>query len=354
MTPGTIGLPGKCPAWYHSLPVKVCSPTARTPGSSSVTRSINRNGSRCGMSASIAALSSVDIASESRDKEGDHLAVVPFMFSEIATLRSDLADASRPVAECSACSWKIRRTRASAQEVVTASTSEERATPRCVVAAMSDVFARDPDRIAIDCGGAVVTPTRTRWVPDLGLVAREPVVRRRTGCGDVQVAHSGLRVDGCVPCAWEGRGPRDGYGDHAAAARGDADRRIDDVLVRVTVCAGQSDASGDRACGNVGLDDVPRDTGLVVCCVRVEAHGRVERAPHLAVRVHHLLHARVVGIEPRDDLSTAGVGGRADEASPTPRLGAEHRDSRRVVEAVTLRCGHGRSRARARLVGLRR
>src|SRR5438128_2965690 len=77
MTPGTIGLPGKWPAWYHSLPVKVCSPTARTPGSSSVTRSINRNGSRCGMSASIAALSSVDIASESRDKEGDHPAVVP-------------------------------------------------------------------------------------------------------------------------------------------------------------------------------------------------------------------------------------------------------------------------------------
>src|SRR5437879_1623873 len=68
MTPGTIGLPGKCPAWYHSVPVKVCSPTARTPGSSSVTRSIKRNGSRCGMSASIAALSSVDIASESRER----------------------------------------------------------------------------------------------------------------------------------------------------------------------------------------------------------------------------------------------------------------------------------------------
>src|SRR5437773_4101979 len=84
MTPGTMGFPGKCPAWYHSLPVKVCSPTARTPGSSSVTRSINRNGSRCGMSASIAALSSVDIASESRDKEGDHLAVVPFTFRQVA------------------------------------------------------------------------------------------------------------------------------------------------------------------------------------------------------------------------------------------------------------------------------
>ncbi len=53
ITPGTMGFPGKCPAWYHSAPVKVCSATARTPGSSSVTRSMSRNGSRCGMSASM-------------------------------------------------------------------------------------------------------------------------------------------------------------------------------------------------------------------------------------------------------------------------------------------------------------
>src|SRR2546428_2973487 len=59
ITPGTIGFPGKWPGWYHSLPVKVCSATARTPGSSSVTRSMSRNGSRCGMSASMPALSSV-------------------------------------------------------------------------------------------------------------------------------------------------------------------------------------------------------------------------------------------------------------------------------------------------------
>src|SRR5258706_458733 len=38
MTPGTIGLPGKWPLRYHSSPVKVCSATARTPGSSAVTR----------------------------------------------------------------------------------------------------------------------------------------------------------------------------------------------------------------------------------------------------------------------------------------------------------------------------
>src|SRR5438093_708242 len=58
MTPGTIGLPGKWPFRYHSSPVKVCSATARTPGSSSVTRSMRRKGSRCGMSASMPARSS--------------------------------------------------------------------------------------------------------------------------------------------------------------------------------------------------------------------------------------------------------------------------------------------------------
>src|SRR5438874_12710192 len=99
MTPGTIGFPGKCPAWYHSLPVKVRSPTARTPGSSSVTRSINRNGSRCGMSASIAALSRVAIAREARDKEGDHLAEVPLPSRQVAVLRRGLADAGRLVRE---------------------------------------------------------------------------------------------------------------------------------------------------------------------------------------------------------------------------------------------------------------
>src|SRR5438034_10211716 len=59
ITPGTIGFPGKWPAWYHSVPVNVCSATARTPGSSSVMRSMSRKGSRCGMSRSMPARSSV-------------------------------------------------------------------------------------------------------------------------------------------------------------------------------------------------------------------------------------------------------------------------------------------------------
>src|SRR5258705_7223380 len=70
MTPGTIGLPGKWPLRYHSSPVKVCSATARTPGSSSVTRSIRRNGSRCGMSAWMPARSSVVTRRECRGALG--------------------------------------------------------------------------------------------------------------------------------------------------------------------------------------------------------------------------------------------------------------------------------------------
>src|SRR5947208_8614132 len=195
MTPGTMGFPGKCPAWYHSLPVKVCSPTARTPGSSSVTRSINRNGSRCGMRASIAALSSVDIASESRDKEGDHLAVVPFTFRQVAVLRSELADAGRPVREGSTDAGSVRRPCAGTEQVVTGSTCEERSAPIRVVARVRDVLARDPDRVPVDCGSPVVAPPRARWVPDLCLVAREAVVGRGTGGDDLHVAHAGLRVD---------------------------------------------------------------------------------------------------------------------------------------------------------------
>ena len=54
-TPGMIGLPGKCPA--QSSSVTVLRATTRSPGTSSSTSSISSNGSRCGRTASIAALS---------------------------------------------------------------------------------------------------------------------------------------------------------------------------------------------------------------------------------------------------------------------------------------------------------
>ena len=54
-TPGMIGLPGKCPA--QSSSVTVLRATTRSPGTSSSTSSMSRNGSRCGRIASIPALS---------------------------------------------------------------------------------------------------------------------------------------------------------------------------------------------------------------------------------------------------------------------------------------------------------
>ena len=55
-TPGMTGRPGKCPARYHSSARTILRATQRTPGSSSSTSSTRRNGSRCGMIASIPSL----------------------------------------------------------------------------------------------------------------------------------------------------------------------------------------------------------------------------------------------------------------------------------------------------------
>ena len=59
ITPGMIGLPGKCPAKYHSSPRTCLRATTRSPGSSSSTSSRSRNGSRCGRIASISSRPSV-------------------------------------------------------------------------------------------------------------------------------------------------------------------------------------------------------------------------------------------------------------------------------------------------------
>src|ERR1700722_10971536 len=48
-TPGMIGCPGKCPSKYGSLMVTFLMPTIRFPSSTSMIRSTNRNGYRCGI-----------------------------------------------------------------------------------------------------------------------------------------------------------------------------------------------------------------------------------------------------------------------------------------------------------------
>src|SRR5438105_3537021 len=221
MTPGTIGLPGKCPAWYHSLPVKVCSPTARPQ--------------------------------------------------------------------------------------------------RC---------------------------TRVQLL----LVVREAILCCRAGSDDLDVTHTGLGVDRRVRGAREVARANERDRDDAAAACGDADRRINDVLAGHAVCALERDFRGDRAGRDIRLNDVPGNSGLVVRGVRVEADSGIERAPDLAVGERDLLHTRVVGVKLRDDFWPAGVGSCTNKEAPT--AGPHDRRGRFVVEAVTLRTVGGRGTSRSWLVGL--
>ena len=66
-----------------------------------------------------------------------------------------------------------------------------------VVAGVGDVLAGDPDRVAVDGGGAVVAPAGARRVADLRLVAREAVVLRGALAAgdDVPGADADVRVD---------------------------------------------------------------------------------------------------------------------------------------------------------------
>ena len=86
------------------------------------------------------------------------------------------------------------------------------------------------------------------------------------------------------------------------------------------------------------------------CWVRVEADGSVERAPHFAVRIHHLLHACVVRVESGDDLGATRVCRRADEQLPAAGPGGS--DGRLIIQAITLRCVRGGQAARTRLIRL--
>ena len=101
--------------------------------------------------------------------------------------------------------------------------------------------------------------------------------------------------------------------------------------------------------GGVRVHDEPRDTGTLRTAVRVDR--RIEGTPELAVRVRHLLHARVVRVGPRDDL-VVGRRGRVEEQPPATDTGDRHR--RRVVDAVALRRVRRREGAGAGLVLLRR
>src|SRR5690242_12575737 len=108
--------------------------------------------------------------------------------SVVGPLRSELADPRRPVRKRGSWARPMARPAARPEEVVARAADEERSAPVGEVARVSDVLARDPHRVAVDCCGTVVTPARTDRIRELlALVAREPVVRRgsRAACDDV-------------------------------------------------------------------------------------------------------------------------------------------------------------------------
>src|SRR5262245_3487052 len=69
-----------------------------------------------------------------------------------------LANPGRPVAERGARSRSMVRATTRAQQVITNPAHEEWAAPVGVVTGLGDVFAGDPDRVAIHSRGAIVSP----------------------------------------------------------------------------------------------------------------------------------------------------------------------------------------------------
>src|SRR5262249_27313517 len=97
----------------------------------------------------------------------------------------------------------------------------------------------------------------------------------------------------------------------------------------------------------VRIDDIPGDASALWAAVGVERC--IERAPQLAVRVHDLLHARVVRVRPRDDLGVRRLA--AEQEVPAADTG--DRCGGGVINAVALRRVRSRSAPRALLLLLR-
>src|SRR6266511_1325756 len=251
------------------------------------------------------------------------LAAGPLVLASSLVLRGQLADPRRPVAECGPRPGTVTCPGTGAQQVVAGSAREERAAPGRVVAGVGDVLAGDPDRVAVHGCGAVVAPAGPRRVAaDLLLVAREAVVHRESGGGVVPRSDARDRVDRRV-CGTRVRGVA------GVRERGHTDRGIREVVI------GGAEVTLQRDLADVRIEDVPRDAGPLLGAGTGRVERRVERAPELAVRVHHLLHPGVVRVRPRDDLRAASMGRRADEQLPAP--GTREGDRGLVVETVALR-----------------
>src|SRR6266702_1163638 len=167
---------------------------------------------------------------------------------------------------------------------------------------MCDVLASNPDRVAIYSRRTVITPAGARRVANLRFIAGKAIVRRGSLAARNNVpgtnAYKGInRREGR---AWIEGIASSGECHYTTTAPGDTNCRVGEVIASSAKIALNDDSARTR------IDDEPGNACTLSAAIRV--NRRVERAPQIAIRVHHLLHACVVRIWSRDNLVVCRLG----------------------------------------------
>src|SRR6478609_3570517 len=219
-------------------------------------------------------------------------------------LRGDPADAGTPVRQRRArvAARELRRTRGVGDVLL------ERAR-------LADVLGGHPDRAAVDCGGAVVTPPRPRRIAER-LVAGEAVLRPGSPAVHADISRAVGDAERRPGRAREDGRADQGEGHHAAAARQHADRRVRDVRVADRQRPLAHQRAVNPSIGDARPDDVPGDAGAAV---RGRPDTRVERAPQSTRGIANLLHAGVVRVQHLELLVVRGLLGRIEQVLPAAR-----------------------------------
>src|SRR5713226_6850184 len=123
---------------------------------------------------------------------------------------------------------------AGSEQVVARPTKEEWATPIRVSARIGDIFAGDPDGVAVHGSRSVVSPARARGVPHFGLIAGETIVLGST-CSAVDDVPRTNANDGVNRCEAGARAQSITSGreaDDSASAWRDPNSRIGEIVTR--------------------------------------------------------------------------------------------------------------------------
>src|SRR5579864_8777432 len=154
------------------------------------------------------------------------------------------------------------------------------------ITGMCDVLTRKPDRIAIDCGCAIIAPARADWIHFREITA-ESILAGCSFCGNVHVTGSDLGVERSIPGAGVMIIAEHGETNHSTSAGIYSNSRISHVI------AGQSNDAlvNYTRCRSAGMQHKERDAGLIGS---VHCGSGIKRGPQFAVSVPNLLHAGII------------------------------------------------------------